>query len=42
MPIFSFTCQLIDFISSHFVKPKVQIQRIKPNYPVFIPVQRKD
>ena len=37
MPIFSSTCQLIDFISSHFVKPKVQIQRIKPNCPVFIP-----
>lgn len=42
MPISSSTCQLIDFISSHFVKPKVQIQRIKPNCPVFIPVQRKD
>ena len=37
MPIFSFTCQVIGFISSHFVKPKVQIQRIKPNCPVFIP-----
>lgn len=42
MPIFSSTCQLIGFISSHFIKPKVQIQRIKPNCPVFIPVQRKD
>ena len=42
MPIFSSTCQSISFISSHFVKPKVQIQRIKPSYPVFIPVQRKD
>lgn len=42
MPIFHSTCQSISFISSHFVKPKVQIQRIKPNYSVFIPVQRKD
>lgn len=42
MPIHFSPCQLIGFISSHFVKPKVQIQRIKPNCPVFIPVQRKD
>lgn len=42
MPIFPSTCQSNSFISSHFVKPKVQIQRIKPNCPVFIPVQRKD
>lgn len=42
MPIFSSTCQSISFISSHFIKPKVQIQRIKLNCPVFIPVQRKD
>ena len=37
MPIHFSPCQLIGFISSHFVKPKVQIQRIKPNCPVFIP-----
>lgn len=42
MPIHFSPCQLIGFISSHFVKPKVQIQRIKSNCPVFIPVQRKD
>lgn len=42
MPIFPSTCQSNSFISSHFVKPKVQIQRIKPNFPVLIPVQRKD
>ena len=42
MPIFPSTCQSISFISSHFVKPKVQIQHIKPNCPVFVPVQRKD
>lgn len=42
MPTHFSPCQLIGFISSHFVKPKVQIQRIKQNCPVFIPVQRKD
>lgn len=42
MPIHFSPCQLIGFISSHFVKPKVQIQRIKPNCPVFILIQRKD
>lgn len=42
MPILFSPCQSISFISSYFVKPKVQIQRTKPNCPVFIPVQRKD
>lgn len=42
MPILFCPCQPSSFISSHFVKPKVQIQRIKLNCSVLIPVQRKD